>query len=317
MKEYGGYIELEINRGPEYHPDALALNCGCSCVMYLAQAKAIQKLYLPAFMCSSVKDACERVGVQSEYYRVDENFRPQFPQCKEPGSWMYLVNFYGQITDQELLEYKRQFPNLIVDHAQDFFRKPLPGVDTLYSCRKFFGVADGAYLYTDVRLPQTPPLDVSYGRMEFLMGRFEKTANEFYAQYVANNDSFASEPVKQMSALTHNLLRGIDYGFVARRRRENFAYLHQRLQGINSLTLTIPEGAFMYPLKITGGTGLRKKLQARKIYIPTLWPDVFSVCKETDTEHDMAANILPLPVDQRYDREDMDEIIRAVLENMP
>lgn len=103
-----------------------------------------------------------------------------------------------------------------------------------------------------------------------------------------------------MSKLTENLLRGIDYEYVKKQRTDNFGLLHSEFEGINRLKLTVPEGAFMYPLYIENGAEIRKRLQAEKIYIPTLWSDVFDICKESEPEYDMAKNILPLPVDQRY-----------------
>ena len=115
-----------------------------------------------------------------------------------------------------------------------------------------------------------------------------------------------------MSKLTTNLLRGLDYDAIQRRREENFAYLDQRLGKRNELSLVRPPGPFMYPLLLRGGRELRKQLQAQKIYIPTLWPDVFDICQPEDREYDWAANILPLPVDQRYGVEDMAELADAV-----
>ena len=35
-----------------------------------------------------------------------------------------------------------------------FYAKPIHGNDTFYTCRKFFGVPDGAYLYTDKLLDE-------------------------------------------------------------------------------------------------------------------------------------------------------------------
>ena len=68
-----------------------------------------------------------------------------------------------------------------MDHTHAFFQKPLPGVDTLYSCRKFLGVSDGAYLSTDAELePEKKPLDHSMGRMEHILGRYEYDAGTFY-----------------------------------------------------------------------------------------------------------------------------------------
>lgn len=68
----------------------------------------------------------------------------------------------------------------------------------------------------------------------------------------------------------------------------------------------------MYPLYIEGGSEIRKKLQAKKIFIPTLWPAVFKLCGENELEYDMAKNILPIPVDQRYGIEDMEYIVEEI-----
>ena len=69
----------------------------------------------------------------------------------------------------------------------------------------------------------------------------------------------------------------------------------------------------MYPLYIENGAAVRKQLQQIRIYIPTLWPDVFEICDETDLDYDMAMSILPLPVDQRYDEDDMKYIYTEVM----
>jgi hypothetical protein len=136
--------------------------------------------------------------------------------------------------------------------------------------------------------------------MRFLLGRYERNANEFYAEYSANNKFFANEPIKQMSKLTENLLRGIDYDFAARRRTENFNYLQEVLGRRNRLKLIVPPyGAFMYPLYIENGSSIRKQLQNKKIYIPTLWPNVLNTCESDTLEYSLSADVLPIPVDQR------------------
>lgn len=71
----------------------------------------------------------------------------------------------------------------------------------------------------------------------------------------------------------------------------------------------------MYPLYIENGAKIRKKLQKEKIYIPTLWADVLAHCKQSELEYDMAQNILPLPLDQRYTLENMEYMIK-VLEDL-
>lgn len=313
MKEIGGYIELDRYRLPMLHDGAIALNCGRNALAYILRGKGIEKIRIPKFLCASVRQACEREGVEVRYYSVAENFLPEEDFSLEADEWLYIVNYYGQIGNDRVAAFKEKYQRIIVDNAQAYYQEPVEGVDTLYTCRKYFGVADGAFVYTDAKLAQEPERDESFDRMRFLLGRFERSASEFYGEYASNNALFADEPIKRMSKLTDNLLRGIDYKGVKTQRTRNFETLHKAFANRNRLRLTVPEGAFMYPLYVENGAEIRRALQAQKIYIPTLWPDVFDICEASELEYDMAKNILPIPVDQRYGEEEMRWLILRVL----
>ena len=312
MKEIGGYIEFEHYHGSMLHEDAIALNCGRNCLAYLFKSRGIKKLKVPYFICNSIFNVCDREGVEKVYYHIDSLFRPTSDLTLERDEWIYLVNLYGQLSNNEINAYVKKYNRVIVDQANDYFAEPLPCVDTFYTCRKWFGVADGAFLYTDNLLQEEFQQDESYNRMGFLLGRFERSASEFYSGYNTNNKCFIDSPIKRMSKLTENLLRGIDYCFVKERRQQNFTYLHEKLGAINQLNLK--PGTFMYPLLVKNGAGLRKKLQAEKIYIPTLWPTVFEVAGKDSLEYRMAEDILPLPIDQRYGIDDMKYIAERIIE---
>ena len=311
MKEIGGYIELDTYHLPMLHEGAIALNCGRNCLAYLFKSRGIKKIKVPYFICNSVFDVCEREGVEKQFYHIGIDFKPVSDLNLEEDEWLYLVNFYGQLGNDEIQAYVDKYSRVIVDQANGYFEKPLPNVDTLYTCRKWFGVPDGAFLYTNAVLEDEFPQDESFERMHFLLGRYERTAGEFYSEYNANNKFFATEPIKRMSKLTENLLHGIDYERVEKRRQENFEYLDKRLGGIN--LLNVKKASFMYPFLIEDGSVVRKKLQAEKIFIPTLWPTVFEVASSTDLEYKMAENILPLPIDQRYGFEDMEYMVQEAL----
>jgi len=308
MKEIGGYIELDRYNLPMLHDGAIALNCGRNALAYLIKAKNIKKVYIPGFLCDSVRNICKREGIEVKYYSVGVDFLPSnLPETID--GWLYLVNYYGQLANSSIKEFAQKYKDIIVDNVQAYFQMPVEGIYTIYTCRKFFGVADGAFLYTDTVLKENLPQDESYNRMNFLLGRFERSASEFYQEYVENNELFDSEPVKKMSKLTDNLLRAIDYEKVKKQREENFTTLHNAFKNINKLSLIVPDGAFMYPLYIENGEAIRKELQKLKIYIPTLWADTFDVCDKDDIQCHMAQNILPIPCDQRYSTEDMEYII--------
>lgn len=126
----------------------MALNCGRSCLAYLIRTKGIRKLCLPDFLCDSVEKLCQKEGVTLRFYPVGADLLPE-DVTLEAGEWLYLVNYYGQLSDDKIRTYKARYDRVMVDQSQAYFQMPVETVDTFYTCRKFFGVADGAFLYTD------------------------------------------------------------------------------------------------------------------------------------------------------------------------
>lgn len=313
MKEYGGYIELDKYNQKMLHSNAIALNCGRNCLAYLIRARNIKKINIPYFICDSILKVCEREKVVVSFYSIDNSFCPLIENLSS-DEWVYVVNYYGQISKKVLLSLKHRFNNLIVDNAQAYFVSPNKGIDTIYTSRKFLGVADGAFLYTDApMLREAIPIDQSFDRYGFILGRFERPASEFYRDYVCNNNRFNDEPIKKMSCLTDNFLHGIDYDSIKMKRTNNYSYYHSLLKSYNQLELKEIEGAFAYPFMVPNGARIRPMLQQLKIYIPMLWPSVIEVARDNSLECELAYNILPLPCDQRISKSDIDYITNVLL----
>lgn len=312
MREIGGYFALEELIGKEYHENCICVNSGRNALLYILKSMKVKRLYLPFFLCDSVKDMCKKYKYKTQYYAIDNNLYPIIDWNLGDDEYLYIVNYYGQLTEEKIILLKDKFNNVILDNTQAFFQKPIGEIPTIYSCRKFFGVPDGAYLYTDVRIREALPHDVSRIRMKHLLGRYEETAQGFYSDFKENEDSFEQEPLKYMSALTHNFLKGIDYASVRKKREENFLELDSALGDSNKLLWIMPEGPFAYPYYTDDGIRIRRILQEKKIYIPTLWPNVLEDMPEDSFEYQCSANILPLPCDQRYSNKDMEYIIEEL-----
>ena len=313
MKEIGGYIELDTYHLPMLHEGALALNCGRNALAYLLRARRIKHLWIPKLICDSVTGVCEREEVPYSFYGIGLDFLPTQELQLGEGEWLYFVNYYSQFNNYFISKFVNKYKRVIVDNAQSYFQMPVSEIDTIYTCRKYIGVADGAFLYTDALLEEELPMDESFDRMRFLLGRYERTAAEFYGEYVVNNGLFAKEPIKKMSKLTHNLLCGIDYASIRATREKNYASLDAALGKLNLLKLGDKPGTFMYPLLLENGAEIRKRLQVKKIYIPTLWPIVFAFCNKNEAAYFMAENILPLPIDQRYGADEMRNMVDSLL----
>ena len=203
---------------------------------------------------------------------------------------------------------------MIVDHTHAFFQKPLKGIDTLYSCRKFWGVSDGAYVSTDAVLSGEKPEDRSAGRMNHILGRYEENAGKYYQVMLDNAAGYEGMEIRKMSRLTRNLLRAIDYEKGKKQREENYALLAELLPSDSVFNRVIPEGPFAYPYYHKNGMELRRWLAGHKIFVPTYWKNILEQCSEDSLEYQWAADILPLPCDQRYGEEEMRYIAARIRE---
>lgn len=315
MKEIGGYLELEEFRHQEYYPNLIALNTARNALVYLCRAKQIHKLYLPYYLCDSVSNVCNREGIRYEYYHINKDFTPDFNKRLDEGEYLYIVNYFGQLKRINIENYKEKYGNIILDNVQAFFERPIEGIDTIYSCRKFFGVPDGAYLSTNAE-ELNLETDSSNGRMRHILGRYEgDVASEYYADFKENDHSFTKLDIRYMSKLTHNILGVIDYKKIIEKRNKNWDILHEALMRENKLKLVTPFAPYMYPFYCENGMEIKKVLVAKKIFVPTLWPNVLGF-EECEFEKDYAENILPLPIDQRYGVHEMEKVYRTLIEEL-
>lgn len=312
MKEIGGYLELERFSGREYHTQALRVNCARNAIVLAARRRQVKRVFLPYYLCGSVADALERNGIERVFYRVDPQFQPVIPEDCGKEDMLLAVDLFGQLDTDRLMGAYGDRTNVLLDTTQAFFKKPPKNADMVCSCRKYFGVPDGAYLYTDLTDGSwdLEPEKVA-GRCGHLIGRMEGIAGAHLEAHRRNDRIFAERPIAGMSLFSQNILRAIDYEAVKILREVNFRKLHDALQTRNTLELIVPEAPFAYPFYIENGIQLRKMLAEQKIYVPTLWPDVLKL-PESWTERNYAENILPLPCDQRYSPEDMDRILEVL-----
>lgn len=312
-REIGGYFELEELKGAEYHKDLLRFNLGRTALIYLLEARGCRHLMVPHFLCDSVLNKCREAGIALTFYSVDKDLTPQLPRELEKEEYLLLVNYYGQLSDCKIEDYHSKYKRIIVDHTHSFFQNPLPGVDTLYSCRKFFGLPDGAYLSIEPGTWPTLKQDTSNGRMAHILGRYEENAGTYYKEMLKNADTFHKEPIKRMSKLTQNLLKGINYELVRKKRNENYGRLYQKLNQYNGIQWEIPDGPLAYPFYTEYGQKIRKRMAEEGIFIPIYWGNVIEEMPSDSVEYQYASNILPLPCDQRYAEEEMAFIAKTLV----
>lgn len=315
----GGYFGLEVgprkkspihvDQGQKFDTIRSAL---LALLEHLVPRGTTKKLWFPAFICPSVYQVTNHLGSRIElcHYNLSSDLTPR-NLTPQHDDLVYHYSVFGMTPPNGR-------PGLIVDNAHAFFAAPRPDQHTLYSARKFVGLADGAILSSPVMLdPLTPrKLDAS---ASFLLLRADQGAEagfEAFRHWEA--EIFAGEP-RGMSQLTRTLLQTTDFEYIRTRRRQNFNILQDALGGSNKLgpqaALSISDDRFVpfsYPYLIDGGAERRSELASRRIYTPTLWNELITQSVLNEFERYLARDCLHLPVDQRYGPEEIRQIIEAV-----
>jgi hypothetical protein len=313
----GGYFGLELPRGSgHFHPHASRFQSARAAFLALLLAHRPSRVWMPWFACDSILEPLRMSGVPIARYALGADFTVGDQVALQPGEWLLVVNYFG-IHDDAVAQVLRHFPSeqVIVDNAQAWYSRPRPCLATLYSPRKFFGVPDGGYLVTDLRIPE-PCIEDSGSRERFthLLARLAAGAEAGYDAFVAAERGLAEQPPYRMSQLTAALLGSIDYEAAAHRRLQNFTLLHAALARGNMLDLHLSEGAvpMCYPYR-PRRAGLREKLRAARIYVATYWPEVLAAASQApEADRALAQEILPIPCDQRYDTGDMARVLAVI-----
>lgn len=319
MKEYGGCLPLELNIiNGDLFPgfDHVALNSGRNAIAYAALAGKFKICYIPYYTCKTVEAGLNDVGVEIRYYNIDSDFMPITPTDGFDDRALFVyTNYFGIMTHAMQMDIIAEHSHVLFDNTQGFFTKPMRGTYSAYSCRKFFGVPDGAYLVAD----ELPRLDLPTGHSAeaagFLLQSIEDGPNAAYGISKANEEHINDEGMAYMSPLTSALMSAINFQSVNDRRVENFKKLHELLGEFNELDIHIENGAPMvYPLLIAKD-GVRETLVENHIFVPRWWRWIMESKDTNDFEKHLSQYLVPIPVTQNYDINDM-EYIAGVVRNI-
>lgn len=309
LKAIGGYFNLQLPALEEYHPSLIKLNTGRNALEYILKVNGYSCIYIPYFTCEVILEPIKKLGIQYHFYTLDKNLDPIIDFEIEANECFLYTNYFGikQLTVNNLAKMDM---NLIVDNSQAFFLKPTAGIDTFYSCRKFFGVPDGAYLQSNLISSAKFERDISYDRMSHLLISIDQSIEKGYEAYKSNNEILSKNPIRRMSFLTEYLLKSIDYEACRLIRNKNFKILHEALSDKNQLEIdtSFINGPLCYPFLINK-ENLKKKLITKRVFTPVYWPNVFKWTTDKMFENYLAHNLASLPIDHRYNEEDMERII--------
>lgn len=319
--EIGSFIELQFSKGLEYYAqteDIARLNTGRSAIWHAFRVTEAKAIWIPYYQCDTVRDTFIKKGVEVKYYHTDRDWNPidLTPTYDEA---VLFVNYYGVMSNVRMRELALLSKYPIIDNCQAFFCEPIERAMNIYSCRKFVGVPDGAYvigqgagMFVD-EYPQCYSSDTA----AFLLMRIEYGCEgKGYETRSVNEHRIDTEDCMKMSKLTRTILDGTDYGHIQQKRRENFAYAHKLLGGINQLNPlqyyddnTIP---MVYPLVVEDDDLIQKLFKA-KHFQGHWWSYICNEQPEESFEHWISRYVIPITIDQRYGREELEYLANVIL----
>lgn len=315
MSSIGGYFELELNSTSVYHIGALKFNTARNALRFLLQKNPCSKIYLPFYTCEVIIEAVKKTNTPFAFYNINIDLEPDFDLSIVKDDECFLYTNYFGLKDDFIKKLSSRCSKLIIDNSQSFYSMPLPNIPTFYTARKFFGVADGAYLYADVPVLEHNKLgeSTSYERINSLLKRIDLSAEEGYPDFLSSERIIDNLPIEKMSRLTDKMLGSIDYDRISETRIQNFAYLSNALDGHNKFNVNWNRSQvpMVYPF-LTEAPNLYRKLIDNRIYTATYWSSVLKYVNTQSVEFFLTNHFVFLPVDQRYSIADMDRIIKTL-----
>lgn len=293
----------------------------------LLEGRRPATLWLPAFLCESMLRIGEGLPVATRLYAIEEDFAVRdgdwLAEVRE-GDFVVVVDYFGHVLHADLAELARARGAVVVEDASHaLLSRGAGGLGdyVLWSPRKFAGLPDGGVLQAvrgplpGATLPAADP-DWWHAAYEACARRAhfdDGGARDFLPWHQRAERDHPAHAVP-MSAWSQARMATLDWDAIARRRRANHDVLAGRLARFAALP---PPGDGIVPagftVRVPDRDAVRAALFAQDIYPSLLWP-AGPVPESFAASHRLAAEVMTLHCDQRYDAADMARTADAILD---
>ena len=317
--EIGGFFEFGLSRLNQFpYPIAMQYNSARSAFYDLLKNTFIEKLWIPRFICDSMIEPLNLLGVEICFYDLNSDFSPILPEVLMPNEYLLYVNYFGLcFENQKKLMELYPLDRLIFDHSQAFFIEPFQGINTLYSPRKFLPVADGGLLASALNMPEVAQINDSADliqQYQHVFMRLIDSAQSGYAYFLDAESKLNDCIPKKISPISELILNNLNYQKLKQERLRNFEYLHSKLGRFNQININLDaiESPLTYPF--LWREKLSNSLISKKIFTPTYWNDCLARVNESSFEYLLVHKVTHLVCDHRYNMQDMQYQIDQIME---
>lgn len=297
---------------------------------------------LPAYTCDTVITPFKEQGWTCVYYTVDLQLRIGTQNVLDlyghyHASLIVVHPYYGKDLNKvevDLLNYLHgEGCKVVVDLTQCIFStQKLQCVDYYVgSYRKWFAIPDGGYLEPkdgmeifDSALEYNDKFVTLQRDAMYLRGFYFQTDNEEVKNISRRLNKMAVEMTEfniaphKISEISCTLLAKEDKLDNQKRRYSNYKYLLDQLGVIKDCQILcdnmveVNSAPLYFMVYVNDRSDLQRDLAEHHIYAPVIWPVVYDEVLINDTIKFIYNHILAIPIDQRYDEQDMGTIVEII-----
>ena len=302
-KTFGGFIAPENQKYLENN--AFEFTTLRAALAYFLNFLNIKTLHVPVYYCHEVTEFLLSHGIELKFYNIDEKFLPLKVNLNPSEKLLYPDYFGINQRGVEIVLATFGSNNVIVDCAQAFWAD-YSCLAVLKSYRKFTPVPDGASIITNFELKLDSMERNDAVKFDHLLDPIKESAHK---HFLTAEHEFLDPKIKKISKISKMLMSNLDLRNIKKSRSKNFNHLNNLFKVKNLLKFkSKQDSALNYPLLLGDRFLSKKQLHDSGIFVPTYWPkrkDLFY----NKFEQALTDNCLFLPIDQRYNLQDLQKMI--------
>jgi dTDP-4-amino-4,6-dideoxygalactose transaminase len=299
-----------------------------------------KKVLLPALSCESMVYPF-RSKFEIVYYKLNDDYTINMvdlnKKISEQSIFIYQ-NYFGieSINKKTLDGLTNNYDNLIVvkDSTHDFLSKKNESSNNsidVISIRKWLPLIDGGLIkmnnynkkdevYNNI-ISDEKYFSLSF-QSRFYKELYIKTYNsvfkDMYLEYIQNADKLLnSKGFYRISNISNNLKDSFDLESISSVRVHNSRILYQQLATLDKikiLNVNTDEPLLYLPVIVENQSYFQREMAKRGVFLPVIWPLPEDAIGECDVADYTSNHMLAIPIDQRYDEDDMISISNIIIE---
>lgn len=279
-------------------------------------------LLVPGFLCESMLVGFDHQHWNVVFYKVTDHltidYNDVLRKVTDPDRTVVMtVAYFGNEPTDEHIRVVKQLQNVGARVIEDETHRVLGSLEPLgdvamASLRKVLPVADGAYIRGGLEVkPSIARRHPGWQAMQHKSDGDIARAQETYAEANEVLKTWLSPPAV-ISERSLGTLLTLNYEKLRQRRRENARTLRRAIVNIGGVKPVVSaEIPSHLAIRISNPKRIQKRLAERGIFCPIHWPQ--PRCLRGNTWKD---DLLSLPVDHRYEPDDMLHIANQLEEAM-